>query len=57
VLRDFYRQLGWLQVIDDEDFAAFELRALLALFPWRSLPRMATPSLSPATEGSASPSA
>jgi predicted lactoylglutathione lyase len=32
-LRDFYQQLGWPLVIDDEDFAAFELRgAVLALF-------------------------
>ncbi len=32
-LRDFYRGLGWPLVVDDEDFAAFELRgAVLALF-------------------------
>jgi predicted lactoylglutathione lyase len=32
-LRDFYRRLGWPLIIDDEDFAAFELRgAVLALF-------------------------
>src|SRR3954464_4636087 len=32
-LRDFYRGLGWPLIIDDEDFAAFELRgAVLALF-------------------------
>ena len=30
----FYRRLGWPQVVDFEDFAAFELRgAVLALFP------------------------
>ena len=34
VLRDFYRRLGWPQVVDADDFAAFELRgAVLALFP------------------------
>ena len=33
-LRDFYRRLGWPQVVDQEDFAAFELRgSVLALFP------------------------
>jgi hypothetical protein len=32
-LRDFYQRLGWPLVIDDEDFAAFQLRgAVLALF-------------------------
>jgi predicted lactoylglutathione lyase len=32
-LRDFYQQLGWPLIIDDEDFAAFELRGVvLALF-------------------------
>jgi uncharacterized protein len=32
-LRDFYRRLGWPLIIDDEDFAAFELRgAVVALF-------------------------
>jgi predicted lactoylglutathione lyase len=32
-LRGFYRALGWPQVVDDEDFAAFELRGIvLALF-------------------------
>jgi catechol 2,3-dioxygenase-like lactoylglutathione lyase family enzyme len=33
-LRDFYRRLGWPQVVDGDDYAAFELRgAVLALFP------------------------
>ncbi|MGW5666631.1 VOC family protein [Micromonospora sp. NPDC003776] len=33
-LRDFYRELGWPQIVDDDDFAAFELRGVvLALFP------------------------
>jgi uncharacterized protein len=32
--RDFYRNLGWPQAFDSEDFVVFELRgALLALFP------------------------
>jgi uncharacterized protein len=32
--REFYRRVGWPQVVDDDDFAAFELRgAVLALFP------------------------
>lgn len=32
--RDFYRNLGWSQAFDSEDFVVFELRgALLALFP------------------------
>jgi uncharacterized protein len=34
VQRNFYRQLGWPQAFDSDDFAVFELRgALLALFP------------------------
>src|SRR6266536_278828 len=38
-LRDFYRRLGWPQVLDSDDFAVFELRgALLALFPADNLP-------------------
>jgi predicted lactoylglutathione lyase len=37
-LRAFYLGLGWPQVVDDEDFAAFELRgAVLALFPTEKL--------------------
>jgi uncharacterized protein len=32
-LRDFYQRLDWPLIVDDEDFAAFELRgAVLALF-------------------------
>jgi predicted lactoylglutathione lyase len=35
---DFYRRLGWPQVLDSDDFAVFELRgALLALFPVNKL--------------------
>jgi uncharacterized protein len=34
LLRTFYGRLGWPQVVDGDDFAAFELRgAVLALFP------------------------
>lgn len=34
IQRDFYRRLGWPQVLDSDDFVVFELRgALLALFP------------------------
>ena len=33
-MRSFYRELGWPQVFDGADFAAFELRGIvLALFP------------------------
>lgn len=38
LLRDFYRSLGWPMILDQEDFAAFELRgAVLALFPVNKL--------------------
>jgi len=37
-LRNFYRNLGWSQVVDDGQFAAFELRGIvLALFPINQL--------------------
>jgi uncharacterized protein len=33
-LRESYRELGWPQIIDDDEFAAFEIRGVvLALFP------------------------
>ncbi len=36
--REFYRRLGWPQVADLDDFAAFELRGtVLALFPVEKL--------------------
>ncbi|HEY1634664.1 MAG TPA: VOC family protein [Acidimicrobiales bacterium] len=39
-LRDFYRRLGWPQVMDSDDFAAFELRGVvLAVFPLAQLAR------------------
>jgi predicted lactoylglutathione lyase len=34
VLRKFYRRVGWPQLVDDEDFAAFDVHGVvLALFP------------------------
>ena len=39
-LREFYRALGWPQIIDDGEFVAFELRGIvLALFPLTQLAR------------------
>ena len=39
-LRGFYRDLGWPQIIDDDQFAAFELRGVVvALFPLAQLAR------------------
>jgi Predicted lactoylglutathione lyase len=39
-LRDFYRRVGWPQVMDHGEFAVFELRGiLLALFPLAELAR------------------
>ena len=41
-LRAFYGALDWPQILDEEDFAAFELRgAVLALFPRTKWPPMA----------------
>ena len=38
-LRNFYRTLGWPQIIDDGEFVAFELRGIvLALFPLANSP-------------------
>ena len=57
-LRDFYRSLGWPQILDDGEFAAFELRGIvLALSPSRSSPVTGTPNLSRAPVASGSPSA
>ena len=56
-LRDFYRNLGWPQIIDDGQFAAFELRGIvLALFPITSSPATETPHPSRGTAASALPS-
>jgi uncharacterized protein len=39
-LRDFYRRLGWPQIMDDGEFVVFELRGIvLALFPLAKLAR------------------
>lgn len=39
-LRNFYRALGWPQIMDDGEFVAFELRGIvLALFPLDQLAR------------------
>jgi hypothetical protein len=39
-LREFYRRVGWEQVIDDDDVAAFDVHGVvLALFPVARLAR------------------
>ena len=51
-LRDFYRGLGWPQVFDGDDFAAFELRGIvLALFPIGQLARDAHAEPEPSSGG------
>jgi uncharacterized protein len=51
-LRDFYRGLGWQQLIDEDGFAAFELRGVvLALFPISQLARDGNTEPAPNTEG------
>ena len=51
-LRDFYGRLGWPQVIDDENFAAFELRGIvLALFPIAQLAHDGNAEPAPSTSG------
>jgi uncharacterized protein len=51
-LRDFYRRLGWPQVMDTDDFAAFELRGVvLALFPLPQLARDGRSEPDPGTGG------
>jgi uncharacterized protein len=51
-LRDFYRDLGWPQIIHDEDFAAFDLRGLfLALFPLADLARDGNTKPAPSSGG------
>lgn len=57
-LRAFYLRLGWPQVVDDDDFAAFELHgAVLALFPLEKLAADGRGRPSPAAAVSASWSA
>jgi uncharacterized protein len=51
-LRDFYRRLGWPQVMDDGEFAAFELRGIvLALFPLTKLAHDGNAEPEPSTGG------
>jgi hypothetical protein len=51
-LRDFYGRLGWPQVIDDENFAVFELRGIvLALFPIAQLGHDGNVEPAPSTSG------
>lgn len=52
VLRDFYRRVGWPQVMDDGEFAVFELRGiLLAIFPITQLARDGRAEPDPGTGG------
>ena len=51
-LRDFYSNLGWPQIIDDGQFAAFELRGIvLALFPINQLAHDGNAEPEPGTGG------
>ncbi|HET9188080.1 MAG TPA: VOC family protein, partial [Acidothermaceae bacterium] len=51
-LRDFYRRVGWPQVVDDDDFAVFELRGIvLAVFPLAKLAHDGNTEPGPATGG------
>lgn len=51
-LREFYRTLGWPQIIDEEEFAAFELRGVvLAVFPVAELARDGNTEPDPGSEG------
>lgn len=51
-LRNFYRALGWPQIMDDGEFVAFELRGIvLALFPLDQLARDGHTAPEPSTGG------
>jgi predicted lactoylglutathione lyase len=51
-LRNFYRRLGWPQIIDDKQFAAFEVRGVvLAVFPIAELARDGNTEPDPGSEG------
>ena len=51
-LRNFYRALGWPQIMDDGEFVAFELRGIvLALFPLAKLARDGNTDPDPGTGG------
>ena len=52
-LRDFYRNLGWPQIIDDGQFAAFDLRGIVhALFPINQLAHDGNAEPEPGVSGS-----
>jgi hypothetical protein len=52
VLRDFYRRVGWPQVMDDGEFVVFQLRGiLLAIFPIAQLARDGHTKPDPGTGG------
>ncbi len=51
-LRDFYRRVGWPQVMDDGEFAVFELRGIvLAVFPLAKLARDGNTEPAPSSAG------
>jgi uncharacterized protein len=51
-LRTFYRKLGWPQIIDDKQFAAFEVHGVvLAVFPITELARDGNTEPDPGSEG------
>jgi uncharacterized protein len=51
-LRNFYRKLGWPQIMDDGEFVVFELRGIvLALFPLTQLARDGNTEPEPGTGG------
>ena len=51
-LRDFYRHVGWPQVMDDGEYAVFDLRGIvLAVFPLAKLARDGNTEPGPSTEG------
>ena len=51
-LRDFYRRVGWPQVMNDGEFAVFELRGIvLAVFPLAKLARDGNTEPAPSTAG------
>jgi hypothetical protein len=51
-LREFYRKLGWPQIIDDKQFAAFEIRGVvLAVFPLAELARDGNTKPDPGSDG------
>ncbi|MGA8248301.1 MAG: hypothetical protein WB797_15460 [Nocardioides sp.] len=56
-LRELYRRFGWEQVVDDDDFAAFDVHGVvLAPFPVVQLARDGRREPEPGNGGSGSPS-